>query len=205
MRKNQRRTPPGRVRDTIIRVMSLTSRPLSVKEIGERVNQVIGPTPPSSVRSYLRLNTPGLFAREERGLYTVHSSVGAGMQQELPVESERSDEMSFGKAVIHHADCFDWLQHQPDNAFHAVVTDPPYGLLEYTAEQQENLRQGRGGVWRIRASFDGKVRAPLLRFTTLFRVQLRDIEIRFIKAGRIVTTEHIQGTHVNVASNPLLS
>ena len=78
----------------------------------------------------------------------------------------------FGKATLIHADCFDWLPQQHDNSIHAVVTDPPYGLHEYSPEQQAKLRKGRGGVWRIPPSFDGHVRSPLPRFTTLTPEQL---------------------------------
>jgi len=41
-----------------------------------------------------------------------------------------------GKATLVHADCFDWLDQQEQHSIHAVVTDPPYGLREYTPEQQ---------------------------------------------------------------------
>src|SRR5205085_1895933 len=56
---------------------------------------------------------------------------------------------------------------QPANTIHGVVTDPPYGLVEYNEVEQEKLRAGRGGVWRIPPSFDGSKRSPLPRFTTL--------------------------------------
>jgi len=35
------------------------------------------------------------------------------------------------------------------NSIHAVVTDPPYGLKEYTHDEKEKLRKGSGGIWRI--------------------------------------------------------
>ena len=80
----QTRCAPGRVRDAILQVMSLSPRPLTVKEIEERVCQMIGGTATSSIRSYLRLNTPELFARETRGLYTVQERAVGGIQRELP-------------------------------------------------------------------------------------------------------------------------
>src|ERR1700732_2044113 len=49
----------------------------------------------------------------------------------------------------------------------AIVTDPPYGLKEYTDIEQRKLRNGRGGVWRIPPSFDGCKRNPDPRFTVL--------------------------------------
>src|SRR5207253_473493 len=81
----------------------------------------------------------------------------------------------FGAATLYHADCFEWLSKQADNSIHAVVTDPPYGLHEYTPEQQTKLRKGKGGVWRIPPSFDGHVRSPLPRFTTLTGEQLSSL------------------------------
>jgi site-specific DNA-methyltransferase (adenine-specific) len=185
--------------------MSLTSKALSVKEIEERVNQVVGPTPASSVRSYLRLNTPEMFVRQERGFYAVRSAVGTGIQRELPMAHDWAEPARFGKAMLHHADCFDWLEQQRDNSFHAVVTDPPYGLHEYTAEQQAKLRNGKGGVWRIPPSFDGHVRSPLPRFTTLTAEQLEHLRTFFFVWARLLLPKLVPGAHVVVASNPLLS
>ena len=54
-----------------------------------------------------------------------------------------------GNASLYLGDCLDWLADQPSNSIHGVVTDPPYGLVEYTPEQLRKLRQGKGGVWRL--------------------------------------------------------
>jgi DNA modification methylase len=199
------RYPPGRVRDAILQVLSQSPTPLSLKEIEERVAGLIGPAPKSSVRSYLRLNTPGLFVREKRGVYRARQSDGAGRQRELPQVSRWSQPVSFGRATLFHADCFDWLARQQDNSFHAVVTDPPYGLHEYTVEQQSKLRNGRGGVWRIPPSFDGHVRSPLPRFTTLSQGQLQELRVFFATWARLLLPKLVPGAHVVVASNPLVS
>ncbi len=199
------RQAPGRVRDGIVQVMAHTSQPLSVKEIEERVSQVAGQTRGSSIRSYLRLNTPGVFARERRGVYRLQSSAETGVQRELPALSEWEAPASFGQATLHHADCFDWLREQDDNSIHAVVTDPPYGLHEYTNEQQAKLRKGKGGVWRIPPSFDGHRRSPLPRFTTLTPEQLNDIRTFFFVWARLLLPKLVPGAQVVVASNPLLS
>jgi hypothetical protein len=37
---------------------------------------------------------------------------------------------------IQQCDAFEWLRARSPNSIHAVVTDPPYGLLEYTDEQK---------------------------------------------------------------------
>ena len=185
--------------------MSLTSRPLSVKEIEQRVSRVIGPTPTSSVRSYLRLNTPECFVRESRGLYVVQERAYGGVQRELLDERDWREPVRFERATLFHADCFDWLEQQADNSFHAVVTDPPYGLHEYTPEQQAKLRNGRGGVWRMPPSFDGHVRSPLPRFTTLTSEQLEELRSFFFVWARLLLPKVVPGAQVVLASNPLLS
>ena len=148
MSEEQARYAPGRVRDGIVQVMSLTSRALSVKEIEERVSQVVGPTRGSSIRSYLRLNTPELFTREERGVYTLRSDASSGVQGGLS-PGRWNPPVSFGRSTLYHSDCFDWLSQRDDCSIHAVVTDPPYGLHEYSSEQQAKLRRRKGGVWRM--------------------------------------------------------
>lgn len=110
-----------------------------------------------------------------------------------------------GKASLYHADCFDWFAHRAPASIHAVVTDPPYGLVEYTAKEQTKLRNGRGGVWRIPPSFDGHQRAPLPRFTTLTNADLTRIEEFFSTWARALIPLLVPGAHVLVATNPLLS
>ena len=203
--KRQVRYAPGQVRDGILQVMSLTSQALPVKEIEDRVAQVIGPTPGSSVRSYLRLNTPNVFAREERGVYALRSAVSPGVQRDGLMVQRWREPFAFGRATLHHADCFDWLRQQDDTSIHAVVTDPPYGLHEYSHEQQAKLRSGRGGVWRIPPSFDGHLRSPLPRFTTLKPEQLEQLRSFFFVWARLLLPKLVPGAHVIVASNPLVS
>ena len=199
------RHSPGRVRDGILQVMSLTSKPLTVSEIRERVSQVVGPTKESSVRSYLRLNTPHRFVREKRGVYSLRTAPNLGVQSELPPPTDATRCFQVGQATLHLGDCFDWLTQREDNSIHAVLTDPPYSLHEYTYEQQSKLRQGRGGVWRIPPSFDGHVRSPLPRFTTLSSDQLDYIKTFFFVWARLLLPKLVPGAHVVVASNPLLS
>src|SRR6266478_1370269 len=143
----------GEVRDAIRKVLSVSPKPLSVNQIQKRVTQMIGPTPTSSVRSYLRLNTPQSFVRQDRGVYTVRveTTTATSFVDATPRRAEllRLAPVKIGKAELLCDDCFDWLEQQLDNSFHAILTDPPYGLHEYTSEQQTKLRNGKGGVWRI--------------------------------------------------------
>src|SRR3989304_664166 len=75
-------------------------------------------------------------------------------------------------AQLYHADCGDWRADRKPNSIHAVVTDPPYGMLESSAKELAKLRAGRGGVWRIPPSIGGSKRAPLPRFTVLSESEL---------------------------------
>jgi DNA modification methylase len=205
MDEPQDRNPPGRVRDAIMQVLSISSRPLSVNELEARVCDVIGPTPASSVRSYLRLNTPTLFARESRGSYVLAGRYPTQAEASAEQEKAWQEPARFGSATLFHADCFDWLKQQEDNSIHAVVTDPPYGLHEYSPEQQAKLRSGKGGVWRIPPSFDGHTRAPLPRFTTLTVDQLECLRTFFLLWGKLLLPKLVPGANVVVASNPLVS
>jgi len=86
-----------------------------------------------------------------------------------------------------------------------VVTDPPYGLVEYTEKEQAKLRNGRGGVWRIPPSFDGHKRAPLPRFTVLDNDDLKELNMFFARLAAELVRVLVPGGNVVVASNPLLS
>jgi site-specific DNA-methyltransferase (adenine-specific) len=112
---------------------------------------------------------------------------------------------SYGRVALHHADCFEWLSSQPENSVHAVVTDPPYGLVEYGEEQQQKLRAGKGGIWRIPPTFDGAKRSPLPRFTVLTATDLQQLAGFFLAWGRALLPVLVPGANVLVASNPLLS
>lgn len=208
MEQQSTRNSPGHVRDAIIQILSLTSKPLTVKEIEGRIAQIVGPTPSSSIRSYLRLNTPEIFVREERGVYrlrTHYTETTQGVQRAITSVQQWQYPFFSGKATLVHADCFDWLDQQEQHSIHAVVTDPPYGLHEYTPEQQSKLRAGKGGIWRIPPSFDGNARSPLPRFTTLTPGQLEQLGSFFFVWAKLLLPKLVPGAHVIVASNPLVS
>lgn len=106
---------------------------------------------------------------------------------------------------IHLADAFAWMASRPACSVHAIVTDPPYGLKEYTEPEKQKLRKGRGGIWRIPPSFDGCKRSPLPRFTVLDdsdRAALGEFFTTFAKHAMRVL---VPGAHIFIATNPLLS
>ena len=111
----------------------------------------------------------------------------------------------FARATLYHADCIEWLRAQPRCSVHAVVTDPPYGLIEYSAAEQRKLRARRGGVWRIPPSFDGARRAPLPRFTVLTARDHALLEQFFYDWACALEPVLVPGAHIALASQPLLS
>jgi site-specific DNA-methyltransferase (adenine-specific) len=103
------------------------------------------------------------------------------------------------------ADAFQWLARQEKSSLHAVVTDPPYGLVEYQPDELAKMRRGRGGVWRIPPSFDGAKRRPLPRFTVLTDRDKDALKAFFDRFARAVHPVLVPGAHVFIATNPLVS
>jgi DNA modification methylase len=112
-----------------------------------------------------------------------------------------------GKSLyeIHQADAFMWMASRAAHSIHAIVTDPPYGLKEFTEPEKHKLRRGRGGVWRIPPSFDGCKRSPLPRFTVLGDDDREALRQFFAEFARLALRVLVPGGHVIVASNPILS
>ncbi|HEV2702314.1 MAG TPA: DNA methyltransferase [Steroidobacteraceae bacterium] len=108
-------------------------------------------------------------------------------------------------ATLIKSDALDWLQALPPCSIHAVVTDPPYSLIEYAARDHRKLRAGRGGVWRIPPTLDGVRRQPLPRFTVLSAPELEHLARFFAQLGGALQRVLVPGGHVFLASNPLLS
>jgi DNA modification methylase len=198
------RRRPGEVRDAILSVLSTQPNGASIKTIEQRVSGLTGGAAGSSVRSYLRLNTPSLFVRTARAHYVLKKKTH-GVAREAPAIYNTYENFVFGRATIFHSDCMNWLNRQQPNTIHAVVTDPPYGLFEYTPEQQDKLRNRKGGVWRIPPSFDGAQRSPLPRFTVLSNLDLRNLDSFFFQWAQMLLPILVPGANVIMASNPLLS
>lgn len=126
----------------------------------------------------------------------------------MAVESvgiERGPLFSTKHVQLFHLDCFDWLREREPNSVHAVVTDPPYGLIEYQQSHLEKLKNSRGGVWRIPPRLDGYARSPLPRFTVHTQEELAFMSAFFQEWATRIFAVLVPGAHVFIATNPLLS
>lgn len=121
---------------------------------------------------------------------------------------------SLGQQRRHHlseqtsyilSDALKWIADLPANSIHAVVTDPPYGIVEYEEKNHTKLREGRGGIWRIPPSFDGANRRPVPRFTVLSKQEILNLHGFFSAVAYGLLRALVPGGHVFIASNPLVS
>lgn len=191
---------PGVIRDGVVGYLKALDRDASIGEISEALALKLGTVPSSSVRSYLNLNASTLFERTGKGRYRLRIDSDTNVHR---VGLDPAVEV--GKAKLYHADCFDWLAEQEPNSIQAVVTDPPYGVVEYSEKEVAKLRAGKGGVWRVPPSFDGNKRAPLPRFTTLTEADRAAMVVFFRRLGVLLARVVVPGANVVVATNPLLS
>jgi DNA modification methylase len=116
-----------------------------------------------------------------------------------------SRRMNGAQYNLYLGDCISWMDARKEKTIEAIVTDPPYGLREYTETEKAKLRIGRGGVWRIPPSFDGCARSPLPRFTVLTEEDLASLEAFFVSFARQAFRVLVPGGHLMIATNPLLS
>ena len=117
----------------------------------------------------------------------------------------RARDVTTALYAIHNVNAFDWMKQQPLNSIHAVVTDPPYGLLEYTEKELVKMKRGRGGVWRIPPAFDGAKRRPLPRFTVLTGKDKLALRRFFADFAESIYPILVPGSHVLIATNPLVA
>lgn len=129
----------------------------------------------------------------------------AAQRRRTPVGLMLPSIMSLAPYEILNVDSLEWLAQTDSNSIHAVVTDPPYGLIEYTPRELDKLEGGRGGVWRIPPSFDGCQRSPLPRFTVLTDRDRADMRKLFATLAGHLMRVLVPGAHVFIASNPLVS
>lgn len=110
-----------------------------------------------------------------------------------------------GNSIIINADCLEWLSRLPENTLHGIVTDPPYGIKEYEADQLEKRANGKGGIWRLPPGFDNNVRSPLPRFTALNDKERKVIAEFFVKWGKLALQVLRPGAHIIIATNAYIA
>jgi site-specific DNA-methyltransferase (adenine-specific) len=128
------------------------------------------------------------------------------MVASAPISPPRlSTQVGSAKYSLYLADCIDWMDSRSAKSIHAIVTDPPYGLKEFTPVEKAKLRKGKGGVWRIPPSFDGCRRSPVPRFTILSHDEHIELRRFFSKFAQRALRVLVPGGHMMIATNPLLS
>ena len=196
------RRQPCEVRDAVLATLRTYTLGVDVQQITTHVRQLlVDPIPESSIGSYLRLNTPRLFTRIQRGRYRL-----AAFTDQAVGERQASYKTStHGTATLVQADCLEWLAQRAPRSIHAVVTDPPYGLVEYSVKDQMKLRKGKGGVWRLPPAFDGARRSSLPRFTVQSETERERLADFFARWATMFNPVFVPGANVIVATSPLLS
>jgi len=111
--------------------------------------------------------------------------------------------MTTKRCLLVHADAFEWLPKRKGMSIHAVVTDPPYGIIEYLPDQLTKQRNGKGGIWRLPKTFDGQSRGPMPRFTVLGPNDLARIRDFHATLSPMLYRVFVPGGHVIVASHNL--
>ncbi len=108
------------------------------------------------------------------------------------------------KPTLILGDCMKEIGNLADHSLHAICTDPPYGLVEFSPDEVAKLRAGKGGVWRLPPKWDGCERRPLPRFTVLTHGQKQEMEVFFRQWAAMLFPKLRPGAHVLIAGNPVL-
>ena len=179
------------IKEAVRLVLWRQGGPMRRADIQQGVESLLGHSvSASSITSSLRLQS--------------QSDVSPIVNVERGIYSYDLEFHTFGKSRLYFGDSLDIIPQLPSNSIHAVVTDPPYGLVEYKDKELNKLRCGHGGVWRIPPSYDGCQRSPLPRFTTLSDTELRQMSKFFEQLGRELMRVLVPGANVLIASNPLV-
>ena len=120
------------------------------------------------------------------------------------ITSNQISKHNMNKITLIQGDCLEEIERLDGNSVHAVCTDPPYGLVEFSSEEVAKLRAGQGGIWRLPPKWDGCERRPLPRFTVLSQEQKKGIEVFFSQWARVLIPKLRPGGHVLIAGNPML-
>ena len=157
-------------------------------------------------RAYKRLANGSRVCHSVRGERQRLGRHAAPRRRTGPVRTAQAQVAEpVGLYTIHHTDALAWLAAADENSIHAVVTDPPYGVVEYTPAQLAKRRNGHGGVWRIPPAFDGATRQPVPRFTALTQSDREVVRSFFAMFAERLLPILVPGAHVFVATTPVIS
>lgn len=100
------------------------------------------------------------------------------------------------------ADAFKWLPLRQPASIEAVVTDPPYGVVEYSDDELAKRKNGKG-IWRLPQAYDGYDRTSMPRFTVLKDLDRAKIQAFHEKLAPLLERVLVPGGHVFTASHNL--
>ncbi len=105
--------------------------------------------------------------------------------------------------LLHLADCRAWFRAREPRSVHAVVTDPPFRVSEFSDAAIDGAARDKG-VWRQPPAIGGSRRAPQPRFTAMTARELAAAADFFAEWAAAMRPALVPGAHVFVASTPLL-
>ncbi len=194
-----RAKPSKRLIESIARVLEIDLGPLKILagDLPDDVQQILCRHPEEALA----------FLREAFGECSAPPPAQKSNNPAKSIPQKKQPSLSFREEPYEliQANCFDWLEHRAPDSIHAVVTDPPYGLKEYTSKEKHKLRRGRGGVWRIPPTLNGYTRSPLPRFTVLTHEEKDSLQKFFTQWALRIQRVLVPGGHVFIATSPLLS
>ncbi|MBR0655787.1 DNA methyltransferase [Plastoroseomonas arctica] len=136
--------------------------------------------------------------------YELNLSDGSAHYRTVSPPEADSTIFRHGRATLHLADPFAWLNACEPRSIQAVVTDPPFGVHEFKAFEMHKLRHGIGGVWRSPTHLNGHRRAAVPRFTVMTASDHQALQAFYEEFGRLVARIVVPGANIIVAAHPLL-
>lgn len=106
--------------------------------------------------------------------------------------------------MLFHDDALRWLEKCAPTRFSAVVTDPPFSMIEFRPEQLAQRENGKGGIWRLPYAADGIIRSPTPRFTVLRPRDHDEIEKFHGELAAQLLRVLVPGAHTFIASQSLI-
>ncbi len=110
-----------------------------------------------------------------------------------------------GRSTLVHGDCFEWMQGRKPESIHAIVTESPYGVQEYSEVEKAKGIAGLCAVWRVPPQFGDCKRMPLPRFARLTFHEHWSIRQYYAAWAKLVMRVLIPDGHIFLATHPLVS